>query len=69
MLDPCLPSDWEAITARRRFRDAIYEIEIDKPKGICTGVKRVLVDGEPIEGNIVQPHNDGSVHNVRVEMG
>jgi cellobiose phosphorylase len=69
MLDPCLPKDWEGITVRRDFRGAVYVIEIDKPKGICTGVKRVLLDGEPIEGNIVEPQSDGSVHNVRVEMG
>ncbi len=68
LIDPCLPKDWEAITARRSFRDAIYEIEIDKPKGICTGVKEVIVDGEPIEGNVIRPHSDGTVHRVHVEM-
>ena len=68
-LDPCLPREWEAITARRWFRDSIYEIEIDKPKGISKGVKRIVVDGSPIEGNVVFPHGDGEVHRVRVEMG
>ena len=47
----------------------VYEIEIDKPGGISKGVKRVLVDGEVIEGNVVFPHSDGEVHRVRVEMG
>ncbi len=68
LIDPCLPSDWEAITARRWFRDAIYEIEIDKPRGVCKGVKRVVVDGEAVEGNVIAPHGDGEVHRVRVEM-
>ncbi len=68
LLDPCLPSEWEAITVRRSYQDAVYEIEIDKPRGKCTGVSRVVVDGEPIEGNIVKPHGDGRVHRVRVEM-
>jgi len=29
----------------------------------------VLVDGEPIEGNVVHPHGDGEVHRIMVEMG
>jgi cellobiose phosphorylase len=69
VLDPCLPKDWEAITARRWFREAIYEIEIDKPKGISKGVKRIVVDGKELEGNIIFPHADGEVHRVRLEMG
>lgn len=69
LIEPCLPTEWEAISARRWFRDAIYEIEIDKPKGISTGVKRIIVDGVPIEGQVIKPHGDGGVHQVRVEMG
>lgn len=69
LIDPCLPKEWEAITARRWFRGAIYEIEIDKPKGICKGVSKITVDGEPIEGNIVVSHGDGKIHRVLVEMG
>ena len=68
-LDPCLPKSWREVSARRWFRGAIYEIDIDKPEGISKGVKRVIVDGAPIEGNIVAPHGDGGVHQVRVEMG
>jgi cellobiose phosphorylase len=68
-MDPCLPREWEAITARRWFRGSIYEIEINKPRGISKGVKRVLVDGEPVDGNVVHPHDDGGVHRVLVEMG
>lgn len=67
-IDPCLPSEWEAITARRWFRDAVYEIEIDKPRGVSKGVKGITVDGRPIEGNVIPPHSDGEVHRVRVTM-
>lgn len=68
MIDPCLPSDWESADARRWFRGAIYEIEIDKPRGINKGVCRIQVDGERLEGNLIPPHADGTVHNVKVEM-
>ncbi|MBN1288092.1 MAG: hypothetical protein JXA49_00450 [Actinobacteria bacterium] len=69
LIDPCLPSDWEAVTARRWFRDSIYNIEIDKPVGICKGVRQLTVDGEKIEGNVVLAHGDGREHDVYVEMG
>lgn len=69
LIDPCLPAEWEALNARRGFRGDTYEIEIDKPKGICRGVRRVIVDGEPVEGNCIVPRGDGAVHRVRVEMG
>ncbi|MBU4240005.1 MAG: hypothetical protein KKE43_00720 [Actinobacteria bacterium] len=69
LIDPCLPGDWEALAARRWFRGAIYEIAIDKPAGINKGVRKILVDGEPVEGNIIIPHADGLVHQVSVEMG
>jgi cellobiose phosphorylase len=69
LIDPCLPSAWEAVSLRRWFRDAIYEIEIDKPSGISKGVKQVTVDGKRIEGNLIKSFSDGKVHRVRVEMG
>ena len=68
VIDPCLPSEWEEITARRWFRGAIYEIEIDKPKGICKGVIELTVDGEPVSGNVVPPHGDDEVHTVKARM-
>jgi len=69
IIDPCLPTEWEAITARRWFRGSIYEVEIDKPKGICKGVREITVDGALIAGNVIIPFTDGGVHNVRVQMG
>jgi len=69
LIDPCLPSAWEAVSLRRWFRDAIYEVEIDKPSGISKGVKQVTVDGKRIEGNLIKSFSDGKVHRVRVEMG
>jgi cellobiose phosphorylase len=69
VIDPCLPTEWEAISARRWWRGAIYEIEIDKPRGISKGIKGITVDGEPIDGNVILPHADGAIHRVQVDMG
>lgn len=69
LIDPCLPREWEAVSARRWFRGAVYEIEINKPRGISSGVVKVVVDGVRQEENVVPPHGDGNLHLVRVEMG
>ncbi|MDD5747744.1 MAG: hypothetical protein PHP64_01610, partial [Actinomycetota bacterium] len=69
LIDPCLPTEWEALTLRRSFRGSTYEIEIDKPKGMSKGVKNLTLDGKTVEGKIIPPVSDGKVHHVRVEMG
>ncbi|MDD5447685.1 MAG: hypothetical protein PHO53_00730 [Actinomycetota bacterium] len=69
LIDPCLPSEWEEITARRLFRGSTYEVEIDKPPGICRGVKEVSLDGRKLEGQVVPPISDGGRHKVKVKMG
>ncbi len=49
-IDPRVPADWPAFTVMRRFRGATYRICV---KGSVAGtVKRLLVDGRPIEGNL-----------------
>jgi cellobiose phosphorylase len=68
-VDPCIPKKWKKCSIRRPFRGAIYDIEIENPKGIEHGVKEVIVDGNPISGNLIQPFGDGRIHKVKVIMG
>ncbi len=49
-IDPRVPAAWETFTMTRKFRDATYRICI---RGGCAGrVKRLLVDGVPVKGNV-----------------
>ena len=66
-IDPCICSQWKEYTVTRRFRGAEYEITIKNPDGVCKGVREMLLDGQPIEGNIV-PHTPGT-HKVLVTLG
>ncbi len=68
-IDPCIPAKWKKFSMRRPFRDAVYEIEIENPDGVEKGVKEVYVDAELIEGNLIKPHSDKKVHNIKVVMG
>ena len=66
-IDPCICSQWKEYTVRRRFRDAVYEITVKNPDGVCKGVREMLLDGQPVEGNVV-PCTPGS-HAVTVVLG
>ncbi|GAB4436709.1 MAG: glycosyl transferase [Anaerolineae bacterium] len=68
-IDPCLPAGWDGFSAERRFRGALYRIEVRNPNHVQRGVTRVLVDGQPIEGNTLPLFGDGQPHRVEVEMG
>jgi cellobiose phosphorylase len=54
-IDPCLPAAWEGFEATRRFRDATFHIVVRKTVGETGRVTGCVVDGEPIEGNLVPP--------------
>ena len=66
-IDPCICSQWKEYTVRRRFRGGIYEITIQNPDGVCKGVRELLLDGQPVEGNLI-PCTPGE-HMVVVVLG
>ncbi len=52
-IDPCIPDDMESFKVTRRFRDAIYNITVDNSAHSQKGVKRLIVNGKEIDGNII----------------
>jgi cellobiose phosphorylase len=52
-VDPVIPSKWKGFTVTRRFRGNTYVIEVKNPKGKQRGVKKLLVDGKEIAGNLI----------------
>ena len=65
-IDPCLPTTAKEYTIQRKFRDAEYTITVKNPDGKESGVKQMIVDGKPIDGNII-PYSAGK-HAVEVTM-
>jgi cellobiose phosphorylase len=49
-IDPCIPSGWKGFKAERRYRGKRVRIEVRNPKGLCRGVKSLLIDGKRVEG-------------------
>ena len=68
-VDPCIPAAWKGFVVTRQFRGATYRIEVSNPAGACKGVKRVTVDGRPVEGSLLPVFADGGTHEVVVTMG
>ena len=65
-IDPCLPQTMKEYTVKRIIRDAEYHITVKNPDGNQKGVKQILVDGKPIEGNII--NSTPGIHTVEVTM-
>jgi hypothetical protein len=51
----------------RVFRGAEYNIEVKNPLHVCSGVKKITVNGTVVDRIPVQP--EGSKSNVVVELG
>lgn len=64
MIDPCIPKNWSGFKVVRRFRNAVYNIEIRNPSRISKGIKSVIVDGVNWEGNIIPNFDDNKEHEV-----
>ena len=61
IVDPCIPEDWKGFKVSRSFRDARYEIDIER-----TGTYSMAVDGKPVEGRKI-PYSKGN-HTVKVTL-
>ena len=51
---PCIPSTLHEYTVHRVLRDAEFDITVKNPEGRESGVSRIMLDGAPVEGNIIK---------------
>ena len=67
IVDPCIPGDWRAFSAVRRWRSAVYHIRVENPDGVQKGVKEIRMNGQPCRK--LPPLPAGSTADVLVIMG
>lgn len=67
-IEPCLPREWKTASIRRRYRNAVYRIEIRNPRGLQTGNAVVHFDGRPLAGTVLPVPADGREHDVVAEL-
>ena len=68
IIDPCIPADWKGYTVNRKFREAEYIIKVQN-NGVMKGVKKIIVNGKEVNGNLVPMQPKGSKNVVEVIMG
>jgi len=68
-VSPSIPASWKGYTVSRRFRGADYVITVKNPDGVQSGVKTLLVNGEPISGTLIPPAAPGTQVNIEAILG
>src|SRR5690606_4481766 len=68
-VDPCIPKSWDGFEVNRKFRGADYKIKISNPSHVSKGIKKVVINGKEIKGNILPVAEKDSENIVEVEMG
>lgn len=68
-MNPCLPSAWDGCSFERMFRKNRYRVTIDNTAHVQSGVKRLELDGRPVEGTEIPYCEDGNTHTIHVVMG
>ena len=69
IIDPCVPNEWSGFSINRKFRGAVYHITVTNPNKVSKGVKKLVVDGIEIAGNIIPLFTGGSEHKVEIILG
>lgn len=67
-IDPCIPSSWKGFQVKRKLRGTTFLITVENPNSVSKGIKRIELDGNKLDENIVDSF-DGGLHEVLVVMG
>jgi cellobiose phosphorylase len=68
-IDPCIPSKWKEIKITRRFRENTLNILIKNRDGVQKGVKKIVINGEELNGNFIPIELMKEKNEVLVVMG
>ena len=69
VVDPCIPASWDGYEVSRLYRGAGYRITVSNPGHVSRGVRSMLVNGVPVEGNVIPLQPEGSENKVEVILG
>ena len=70
LIDPCIPREWDGFEITYRHGHTLYRITVENPNGVCRGVSRVSLDGDPLQGEALIPlSDDAQEHHIEVVLG
>jgi cyclic beta-1,2-glucan synthetase len=68
-VDPCIPKAWTQYEITYRFGKTTYQIRIDNPQGVSSGIKQVTLDDELQSDFRIALIDDNQPHHVIVSLG
>ena len=68
-IDPCIPSSWKEFSVTRQFRKKTFNIKVQNKWGVQKGIKKIVVNGEAIFGNLIALDKMKHTNELLVEMG
>lgn len=68
-LDPCIPQDWKEFSISREFRGKKLNIVVENPHGTQKGIKQLILNNQPLEGNFIPVEKLKEKNEVKVMMG
>ncbi len=68
-IKPCIPENWSEYQINLMFGQARFEIKIQNPQHVSTGVKLLELDGKAQPNSSFGLIDDGLTHQVRVVLG
>ena len=68
-MEPCIPSVWREYNIEYRYGKTLYIIRVENARGVCRGVRQVILDGRDLPDKAIPLHDDGETHYAHVLMG
>ncbi len=68
-LDPCIPRAWRGYKISFRYHSARYQLSVQNPHGVTSGISRVTLDGKPCPLAAIPLASDGQTHTIDVVLG
>ncbi|HEY4940424.1 MAG TPA: glucoamylase family protein [Rhizomicrobium sp.] len=71
-LAPCIPRFWPGFEIAFHHRTSRYEIAVENPLGVCSGILALKIDGETVTGDrkgTIPLVDDGATHRVLIVLG
>lgn len=69
LVEPSIPRHWDGFKVTRTFRGAVYQIAVENPQHLNSGIRSVTVDDAPYNSNLLPVFADGNTHRVWIIMG
>ena len=70
-MTPCIPAQWPGFEMVFRYRRARYEIQVENPDSVSSGIAYAELDGQPLTGeqDVIDLVDEAATHQVRMILG